>query len=164
MKKLVVIVCVIFGSGCVSREAPVDKDKLLEPKEVVAKSSPKNQSLLQILFNNSPSGIYFEEESEFPDRIQELQYLGIVGNFKVIKYFAEFGPSHKGSTKLVLYTMENQYYGHYLPFADYGQIYKTSSDSVSVGFVGMSLSSTPPDSVQYGPELWMRLVKYNDGN
>ena len=164
MKNLVVIICLIIGSGCVSPETPVDNGKVTVPEEVVVNSKIEYPSLLQILINNSPSGIYFEEEREFPDRIQTLDYLGIIGDFKVIKYFAEFGPSHKASTKLVLYTMENQYYGHYLPFADYGQIYKLNNDSISVGFEGLSLSSPPPDSVQYGPELWMRLVQYNDGN
>ena len=120
-------------------------------------TNKKNEPLLKILIENSPTETYFEEDFEFNQ--QSLDYLGQIGNYKVVKYQSEFGPGSKGNYKVIFYNSDNSFYGFYQPLADLGQVYPMNNDSMWIDNIGLDLKNKLPDSLQFGPDLWITLYK-----
>lgn len=117
----------------------------------------EKHALIQILIENSPDFVFFEEDFDYNQ--QSIDYLGKIGHYKVIKYKAEFGSSSKGNYKVIFFNEDNSFYGFYQIFMDLGQVYPTDNDSLQIYHLGIDMKSALPDSLQFGPELWIELNK-----
>ena len=150
---LAVVVGLIIGWFAGSGSDTNKIEESVSEIEIEPKAQPASP-LIQELIQSSPNYVYHQEE--YPTNREVLQYLGQVGTYKVVKYFAEFGPSGKAMKKVIFYSKDNTYIGFYTPVGDMGQVYP-DGDSMVIDLQTISLAGPLPDSVEIGPEMYLKL-------
>jgi len=155
MKKALFILLVLVSGIAIGWGLKgINEPQSFSPKNK-EKPSKESKPLIQKLIENSPKDIFFEEDYGY--NRQSFEFIGQVGNYKVVKYTSEFGPGSKSNYKLIFYDTINTFRGYYSPFLGFGQIYIQDENSLSIDFQEIDLRKSLPDSILVGSDAWMVL-------